>query len=92
MITVIYVTNVTQQNTFFKKCQSVTTLGESLINLLTIKSINIDPFFKSQIVLYGYISENKIIEYLIDNIIVNFKFYIHKCRFGKSKPPWTVFK
>lgn len=70
------------QNTFFFfVCKHVM---KSLHDLLIVKASSIEPL-SSHAVLYGYISRDKKIGYLVKNIII-LTFYLHKCRYGKSVP------
>lgn len=79
----------TTEHLFFL-CQPINDLWISLYNLLITKSMDVDSF-SSQDILYGYVARNNNLEYLMNNIILMLKFYIHKCRYGKFKPSWSVF-
>lgn len=40
----------------------------------------------------GVILQNKNDEFLVNNLIIATKYYIHKCRFAKSSPTWSALK
>lgn len=66
-----------------------------LMELLTwvVKSGSINTEFLSpQNVQFGVILVNKQVEFLINNIILMTKFYIHKCRCAKTTPSWNALK
>lgn len=75
----------------FYECQMAQNLWKSLHSMLSSRSINID-FFSYQNIQMGVILQNKNDEFLVNNLIIATKYYIHKCRFAKSSPTWSAFK
>uniref|UniRef100_A0A3B3D2N2 Reverse transcriptase domain-containing protein n=1 Tax=Oryzias melastigma TaxID=30732 RepID=A0A3B3D2N2_ORYME len=47
--------------------------------------------FSIKNIIFGFILENKTTEFILDVIIILGKFYIHKCRFMKTKPSFFTF-
>uniref|UniRef100_A0A1A8EWE2 Reverse transcriptase domain-containing protein n=1 Tax=Nothobranchius korthausae TaxID=1143690 RepID=A0A1A8EWE2_9TELE len=52
--------------------------------------IRIEPFSENDVI-YGAILDNTEWDFLVNNIIIVAKFYIHKCRYGKVKPRFYAF-
>ncbi len=52
--------------------------------------IRLEPFSQKDII-YGLIMDNNEWDFLVNNILILGKFYIHKCKYMKVKPRFNVF-
>ena len=52
--------------------------------------ILLEPFLHKDI-LYGFVSENKEYDFLINNVLILGKFHIHKCKYRVVTPRFCVF-
>lgn len=45
-----------------------------------------------EVIKFGVLIENRKISYVVNNLLMLIKFYIHKCKFCKTPPRFVVFK
>ncbi|XP_013880610.1 uncharacterized protein LOC106529676 [Austrofundulus limnaeus] len=84
-------TNKETTKHLFFECVEVQQLWRRLHNFLSSKSIDMD-FFSFQNIQFGLFLNNDNVEFLVNNIIIVTKFYIHKCRFAKCSPSFCALK
>lgn len=84
--------DIETQKHLFYDCNLVNTFwSEFHYWLLSKKSYDI-PSFNYNIIQFGCINKNKQIQFVISNLIILGKFFIHKCRFMKVNPNFIFFK
>lgn len=66
-------------------CNHITTFWVELHDLFISKNINIDKLTYNDIK-FGLLQDDNDFNFLVNNIIVLDKFFVHKCRFLKTTP------
>nr|XP_054602977.1 uncharacterized protein LOC129164962 isoform X1 [Nothobranchius furzeri] len=75
----------------FYECDQILMMWKSLHDWLNSNQIYINNFTVEDI-LFGIILKDKNNEFLINNLIILTKFFIHKCRYLKNPPMWNNLK
>lgn len=78
------------QNMFFQ-CELVQTFWLEFQNWLHSKHISIQPLTVISIKV-GVLLKEKILDFLINNLITLCKYYIHRCKYLKVKPHFSGWK
>ena len=75
----------------FYECETVHNLWKSLHDFMSSASRNTD-FWSFQNIQIAVILEDKKTEFLVNNLIIITKYYVHKCRYAKFPPSWFALK
>lgn len=88
-----YICKTTLETTqhMFYGCVTFQNLWKSLHDLISSWSTNVG-FWSFQNIQIGVIVKDKNTEFLVNNLIITTKYYIHKLWCAKSPPTWLVLK
>lgn len=84
-------TDIETTEHLFYSCESSRSFWDDFQYWLTSKNIDC-PSLTFQVIRFGLQTENKKIEFGINNLFIVAKFFIHKCRFLKITPIFAAFK